>query len=223
MASSRTSSGWPEGTVALQTHQHDKHAQQQAQHVAPPRDPRVTSLATQLVTARQQNQMAFNGFPSPRWRMPAGDGFFVTLPGYEHCTSTETTCTWKETGSRRERLPVRDRCCSANQRPTDQPRLVPRGQSRVFQHVGHLLQIGDQRLAFRASGFAVAGPAAQAAGRGVRIQARGVVGGLVARQAPQPWAPSSLAVAVSTHCFVQPQEARGLLESRVSPLAPGPW
>lgn len=46
-----------------------------------------------------QNQMAFNGFPAPQWRMLDGDGFFVTLPGYEHCTSAATTCTWKKIGS----------------------------------------------------------------------------------------------------------------------------
>ncbi len=27
-----------------------------------------------------------------------GDGFFVTPPGYEHCTSAATTCTWKKIG-----------------------------------------------------------------------------------------------------------------------------
>ncbi|MER7111907.1 hypothetical protein [Streptomyces sp. NPDC000229] len=45
-----------------------------------------------------QNQRAFTGFPAPSWRMLDGDGFFVTLPGYEHCTSTATTCTWRKIG-----------------------------------------------------------------------------------------------------------------------------
>ncbi|MCX4742198.1 hypothetical protein [Streptomyces antibioticus] len=45
-----------------------------------------------------QNQQAFSGFPAPGWRMLVGDGFFLTLPGFEHCTSTATTCTWKKIG-----------------------------------------------------------------------------------------------------------------------------
>jgi hypothetical protein len=43
-----------------------------------------------------QNQRAFTGFPVPSWRMLDSDGFFVTLPGFEHCTSTATTCTWRK-------------------------------------------------------------------------------------------------------------------------------
>ncbi|MFI6017371.1 hypothetical protein ACIBCP_07160 [Streptomyces sp. NPDC051287] len=38
------------------------------------------------------NQRAFTGCPAPSWRMLDGDGFFVTLPGFEHCTSIATTC-----------------------------------------------------------------------------------------------------------------------------------
>ncbi|MCN9240703.1 hypothetical protein NGF19_07815 [Streptomyces sp. RY43-2] len=45
-----------------------------------------------------QNQEAFHLFPAPRWRMLDGDGFFVTLPGFEHCTSTATTCAWRKIG-----------------------------------------------------------------------------------------------------------------------------
>lgn len=45
-----------------------------------------------------QNQQAFAGFPAPSWRMLDGDGFFVTLPGFEHCTSTTTTCSWLKIG-----------------------------------------------------------------------------------------------------------------------------
>ncbi|MFG2840872.1 hypothetical protein ACGFYE_38440 [Streptomyces zaomyceticus] len=45
-----------------------------------------------------QNQQAFSGFPVPAWRMLDGDGFFLTLPGYEHCTSTASTCTWRKIG-----------------------------------------------------------------------------------------------------------------------------
>ncbi|MDX3746523.1 hypothetical protein [Streptomyces sp. AK08-02] len=45
-----------------------------------------------------QNEQAFSGFPAPAWRLLDGDGFFVTLPGFEHCTSTATTCTWKKIG-----------------------------------------------------------------------------------------------------------------------------
>lgn len=36
------SSGWSEGTVAFQSTQHDKHAQQPVQHLAPPHGPQVT-------------------------------------------------------------------------------------------------------------------------------------------------------------------------------------
>jgi hypothetical protein len=45
-----------------------------------------------------QNQQAFSGFPVPAWWMLDGDGFFVTLPGYEHCASTAATCTWRKIG-----------------------------------------------------------------------------------------------------------------------------
>ncbi|SDP62603.1 hypothetical protein SAMN04487981_12964 [Streptomyces sp. cf386] len=45
-----------------------------------------------------QNQRAFSGFPAPSWRMLDGDGFFVNLPGFEHCTSAATTCTWRKIG-----------------------------------------------------------------------------------------------------------------------------
>jgi hypothetical protein len=45
-----------------------------------------------------QNQQAFSGFPAPSWRMLDGDGFFVTLPGFEHCASIATTCTWRKIG-----------------------------------------------------------------------------------------------------------------------------
>ncbi|WP_421111116.1 hypothetical protein [Streptomyces sp. NEAU-S77] len=45
-----------------------------------------------------QNQRAFSGFPAPSWRMLDGDGFLLTLPGFEHCTSTTTTCAWRKIG-----------------------------------------------------------------------------------------------------------------------------
>jgi hypothetical protein len=45
-----------------------------------------------------QNEQAFSGFPAPMWRLLDGDGFFVTLPGFEHCTSTAATCTWRKIG-----------------------------------------------------------------------------------------------------------------------------
>lgn len=43
LASSRPSSGWSEGTVVLQTTQHDKHTQQQVRHLSVPHGPQVTS------------------------------------------------------------------------------------------------------------------------------------------------------------------------------------
>ncbi|WP_330358391.1 hypothetical protein [Streptomyces chartreusis] len=46
----------------------------------------------------EQNRKAFSGFPAPAWRMLDGDGFFVTMPGFEHCTSTASTCTWRKIG-----------------------------------------------------------------------------------------------------------------------------
>ncbi|MFF0018818.1 hypothetical protein [Streptomyces sp. NPDC005374] len=60
--------------------------------------PTGTERCARAAIARVQNQMAFNGFPAPAWRMLDGDGFFLTLPGFEHCTSTATTCTWKKIG-----------------------------------------------------------------------------------------------------------------------------
>ncbi|WP_405984279.1 hypothetical protein [Streptomyces sp. NBC_00872] len=45
-----------------------------------------------------QNEHVFDKFPAPSWRMLDGDGFFLTLPGFEHCTSTATTCTWRKIG-----------------------------------------------------------------------------------------------------------------------------
>lgn len=40
----------------------------------------------------------FSGYPAPSWRLLDGDGFFLPLPVYEHCTSTAATCTWKKIG-----------------------------------------------------------------------------------------------------------------------------
>ncbi|MEV7675861.1 hypothetical protein [Streptomyces sp. NPDC088752] len=45
-----------------------------------------------------QNQQAFNRFPTPAWRMLDVDEFFVTLTGFEHCSSAATTCTWRKIG-----------------------------------------------------------------------------------------------------------------------------
>ncbi|MFD5747462.1 hypothetical protein [Streptomyces sp. NPDC127033] len=45
-----------------------------------------------------QNQRVFNKFPAAAWRMLDADGFFLTLPGFEHCTSTATTCAWRKVG-----------------------------------------------------------------------------------------------------------------------------
>jgi hypothetical protein len=44
----------------------------------------------------EQNQQAFKNFPAPSWRTLDGDGFFVTLPGFEHCASVATPCSWSK-------------------------------------------------------------------------------------------------------------------------------
>ncbi|WP_328884170.1 hypothetical protein [Streptomyces sp. NBC_00299] len=60
--------------------------------------PSGTERCGRAAISSTQNQKAFSGFPAPEWRTLDGDGFFVTLPGYEHCTSTTTTCTWRKIG-----------------------------------------------------------------------------------------------------------------------------
>ncbi|MFF3585487.1 hypothetical protein [Streptomyces mirabilis] len=60
--------------------------------------PSGTGRCGRAAIPNEQNQKAFSGFPAPTWRMLDGDGFFVTLPGFEHCTSTATTCTWRKIG-----------------------------------------------------------------------------------------------------------------------------
>ncbi|MFF2519975.1 hypothetical protein [Streptomyces sp. NPDC058086] len=60
--------------------------------------PSGTERCGRAAIPSEQNQKAFSGFPAPTWRMLDGDGFFVTLPGFEHCTSTATTCTWRKIG-----------------------------------------------------------------------------------------------------------------------------
>ncbi|OXY97781.1 hypothetical protein BEH93_32810 [Streptomyces sp. 2R] len=58
--------------------------------------PSGTERCGRAAISSAQNQQAFSGFPVPAWRMLDGDGFFVTLPGFEHCASTATTCTWRK-------------------------------------------------------------------------------------------------------------------------------
>lgn len=58
--------------------------------------PSGTERCGRAAISSTQNQQAFSGFPAPAWRMLDGDGFFVTLPGFEHCTSTATTCAWSK-------------------------------------------------------------------------------------------------------------------------------
>lgn len=58
--------------------------------------PKGTERCGRAAIPSVQNQRAFSGFPAPSWRMLDGDGFLVTLPGFEHCTSTATTCTWRK-------------------------------------------------------------------------------------------------------------------------------
>ncbi|MFJ6944839.1 hypothetical protein ACISU4_09335 [Streptomyces wuyuanensis] len=43
-----------------------------------------------------QNSGAFNKFPAPSWRLLDNDGFFVSNPGFAHCTSAATTCAWRK-------------------------------------------------------------------------------------------------------------------------------
>ncbi len=58
--------------------------------------PSGTERCGRAAISSEQNQKAFSGFPVPAWRMLDGDGFFVTLPGFEHCASAATTCTWRK-------------------------------------------------------------------------------------------------------------------------------
>ncbi|MEU4350811.1 hypothetical protein [Streptomyces sp. NPDC023838] len=47
----------------------------------------------------KQNSGAFsNSYPAPSWRMLDGDKFFVSNPGFDHCTSVHTTCAWRKIG-----------------------------------------------------------------------------------------------------------------------------
>ncbi|WP_353940127.1 hypothetical protein ABII15_00050 [Streptomyces sp. HUAS MG91] len=43
-----------------------------------------------------QNEQAFTDLPAPSWRMLDGDAFYLSNPGFEHCTSTSSTCAWKK-------------------------------------------------------------------------------------------------------------------------------
>ncbi|MYW62481.1 hypothetical protein GTY65_00030 [Streptomyces sp. SID8379] len=45
-----------------------------------------------------QNSGAFHTSPAPAWRMLDNDPFYLSNPGFEHCTSTSTTCTWQKIG-----------------------------------------------------------------------------------------------------------------------------
>ncbi|MFJ8469867.1 hypothetical protein [Streptomyces swartbergensis] len=58
--------------------------------------PKGTERCGRAAIPSVQNQRAFTGFPAPSWRMLDGDGFFVTMPGFEHCTNVATTCTWRK-------------------------------------------------------------------------------------------------------------------------------
>ncbi|WP_329028100.1 hypothetical protein [Streptomyces sp. NBC_00690] len=43
-----------------------------------------------------QNSGAFKQYPAPAWRLLDKDEFFVSNPGFEHCTSAATTCAWRK-------------------------------------------------------------------------------------------------------------------------------
>lgn len=43
-----------------------------------------------------QNSGAFHKYPAPAWRLLDKDGFFLSNPGFEHCTGAETTCAWRK-------------------------------------------------------------------------------------------------------------------------------
>ncbi|MBO0514792.1 hypothetical protein [Streptomyces beijiangensis] len=45
-----------------------------------------------------QNTGAFHELPAPSWRMLDNDPFYVSNPGFEHCTNANTTCAWKKIG-----------------------------------------------------------------------------------------------------------------------------
>ncbi|WP_327406940.1 hypothetical protein OG194_47410 [Streptomyces sp. NBC_01288] len=60
--------------------------------------PSGTERCGRAAISSTQNEEAFSSYPAPAWRMLDGDGFFLNLPGYEHCTSAATTCTWSKIG-----------------------------------------------------------------------------------------------------------------------------
>ncbi|MEU0992150.1 hypothetical protein [Streptomyces sp. NPDC005953] len=43
-----------------------------------------------------QNAGAFDMYPAPAWRLLDKDEFFVSNPGFGHCTSAATTCAWRK-------------------------------------------------------------------------------------------------------------------------------
>ncbi|RYJ19714.1 hypothetical protein CU044_7561 [Streptomyces sp. L-9-10] len=43
-----------------------------------------------------QNSGAFKNYPAPAWRLLDNDGFFLSNPGFEHCTSAVTTYAWRK-------------------------------------------------------------------------------------------------------------------------------
>ncbi|WP_241778868.1 hypothetical protein [Streptomyces sp. AcH 505] len=60
--------------------------------------PTGTERCARAAISSVQDQRAFTSFPAPSWRMLDADGFLPTLPGFEHCTSTATTCNWSKIG-----------------------------------------------------------------------------------------------------------------------------
>ncbi|THC44794.1 MULTISPECIES: hypothetical protein [unclassified Streptomyces] len=45
---------------------------------------------------RVQNIEAFKEFPAPAWRLLDHDAFYLSNPGFEHCTTASGTCAWKK-------------------------------------------------------------------------------------------------------------------------------
>ncbi|MEU8957979.1 hypothetical protein AB0C93_27155 [Streptomyces sp. NPDC048518] len=58
--------------------------------------PSNTEKCGRATISEPQNEGAFHKFPAPAWRMLDNDAFYLSNPGFEHCTTTSSTCTWKK-------------------------------------------------------------------------------------------------------------------------------
>lgn len=60
--------------------------------------PSTAEKCGRATIALDQNTGAFHTFPAPAWRMLDNDALYLSNPGFEHCTTTSSTCAWKKIG-----------------------------------------------------------------------------------------------------------------------------